>query len=557
MRKTATALTCVALTAGAVLAAAPANAATDQSWASDTSSVDTVTDTFYFNPDRDLSFPIKVSTEIEVDPSEFWSDAKPAVRASVFDLPAGATIPYPMPSVGFGSTTVDGGTVSVTSVGDLAGSNYGISIEASQASAAAEAAGSTVVTAETYEIVTFAAAGTYTIGGNTVNVLPWAADIKPGGGIALNPDGSLNNGRNYTRTFLNPLNTQAEFGAPPVYSLALSKEITSATCGPVNVSYHKADGTVSQINIGSANSCSSSIPLDTAAFRDASGNLIPGVLEYELPAVSGGRVTVMGDTTWSRPPIAGVEVGEGTTPPDSTVITPQRPTVVYDECGEPGRVVLPSITGLSYIPSGGDEYTVMYRLELGEGYTLATGSPTSYTVSFAPEDCEVPGEGTPAIDVPAQVLTSVLNEGTSFPFSGFPANTEVTFVFANGDNVLSTSTVTTDENGEGVLEVYARLTDGSNVPTGTVFTIVASGEGFDDVTATFTAVDSLTPVDPTDPTDPTTPTNPGGNGGGNVEGELAYTGSDSQAPALAAGAAIIALLIGGSLVALRRRGETA
>lgn len=556
MRKTATALTCVALTAGAVLAAAPANAATDQSWASDTSSVDTVTDTFYFNPASPLNFPIKVSSEITVDSAEFWSDARPAVRVSVFDLPSGVSIPFPVTSLGYGSATLSDGTATLTDQGDIDGSNYGISVVATGSTAEAKAAASTVITADTYETVQFSAAGTYALGDKTVTVLPWAADIEPGGGFPQNPDGSANMSRNYTRVAINPLNTQLEFGAPPVYSLVLSPEYAAAPCAPVTASFHKADGTVTPITI-SADSCAATIPLDTAAFRDAAGNLIPGVLEYEVPSVSGGRVTVNGNSTWSRQPSVSVEVSDTVTPGEDIVVTPERPTVVYDECGEPGRVVLPTIAGLSYVPSGGDTYSTLYRLEVADGYVLAEGSPTSYTVNFAPESCE-PGETSPAIDVPDQVLSSVLNEGTTFPFSGFPANTEITFVFSTGDNVLSTSTVLTDENGEGVLEVFARLDNGENVPNGTVFTIVASGEGFDDVTETFTAVDKLTPVDPTNPTNPTTPTTPTTPGGSDsVKGELAYTGGDSTAAALAAGGAVVALLIGGSLVALRRRGETA
>lgn len=287
---------------------------------------------------------------------------------------------------------------------------------------------------------------------------------------------------------------------------------------------------------------------DVVIQADANGE---GVLTIEAAAANGEQFSV---TYTAYPGAEEITATQTFTARDEVVepivVTTSAPTVTpADECGVEGTIVYPDTTGVTYAITAGDSGSVVVTATADDGYVLSDDSATTWTLDTV-EECEI---GTPTFDVPDTIAASDLAAGVHLPFSGFPVNTDVRFVFSLADGtVLSDTMVTTDAQGAGILDVQATL-DGNPVPAGTVFalTYYIDGEPF---TQNFTATgDTTTPVDPS---------NPGGGKGetpsSNVSGEseIAYTGGD-VAPALWIGGGVVLALIAGGVIFLIRRRDNA
>lgn len=555
--KKGAALACAATIAGgALFVAAPASAETSEDWASDSFAVEAAQNVWYTTADSTSSaqeLPVRITDTITATSvADLFAEGSSltstlSLPENVYTTPGNRNEAPANSTLGTARVSVTSGAVGVE--GSELGSAFQFTVTPVEADEVALSAESATITTNATPQLRFTEPGTYTIGDETIEVREYAPSVEPGGGASETHDGYWS-----IRRHVNPA-TGATWGAEPDIHITV---VDAAGDAPVYATYYLANGESRPVDLAEYDSGDSEIPIDAAVFLDEDGNYVPGVLEVEYANTGGENAPAYNIQTRLNTPsfnTSELVLTPAAENPDAIVVTPTAPTVNLEgaTCDAPGNVVYPEIEGVEYGARGGDQYSVIIAATPVEGYVFPEGATTTWHLLLVPEECinqpEQPAG--PSLNVPATVPAAELLEGVEFPFVNFPANAEITFELWTGDTLLSSSVITSDENGEGVLVAQAYLeTSAGRIPVenGTEFRVVASADGgFETIVKTFVAT-----------ADATTPTTPGAGGSTDAtpSGELATTGADLSVPVIAGG--IVLLLAGGvALFVARRRAATA
>ena len=162
--------------------------------------------------------------------------------------------------------------------------------------------------------------------------------------------------------------------------------------------------------------CPSQEPMPAAATPTHTPSAAPTTVQPTEPTVSATTPSVIPSATPTATPTVTPTATSTPTPsvtptatPTPVVVTPVAPTLSEVECGIKPEVVLPTTPGVVYAQSE-DGNTVTVTATAAEGYVLAPGSVTSFTLDVTPKPCACVPE-----DIPE------FNE-SDFPVTGYVGN---------------------------------------------------------------------------------------------------------------------------------------